>query len=77
MLNKKALKGFLYAKGFRALVTHSVSELVEEAAKAEKAFERFRDPSKELDRHSAPVIQTFIPRVLLSGITRGRWLNGA
>jgi HEPN domain-containing protein len=26
---EKALKGFLYSKGFRALITHSVTELLE------------------------------------------------
>ncbi|MDW7977632.1 MAG: HEPN domain-containing protein, partial [Candidatus Caldarchaeum sp.] len=28
---EKALKGLLYSKGYRALITHSVAELVEEA----------------------------------------------
>jgi len=47
---EKALKGFLYSKGFRALVTYSVTELLEESAKLED-FHGLMDYSKELDRH--------------------------
>jgi len=48
---EKALKGFLYSKGFRALVTHSVTELLEESSKQEGVFKKFIDQGKELDRH--------------------------
>jgi len=48
---EKALKGFLYSKGFRAIITHSVVELLEESSKTEKSFRRFIDQGKELDRH--------------------------
>jgi len=48
---EKALKGFLYLKGYRALITHSVTELVEESSRREPAFGRFVDDGKELDRH--------------------------
>jgi len=48
---EKALKGLLYSRGFRALITHSVTELLEELSKHEKVFERFIDQGKELDRH--------------------------
>ena len=48
---EKGLKGFLYSKGFRALVTHSVVDLLEESAKAENAFSKLSDLGKELDRH--------------------------
>jgi len=48
---EKALKGFLYSKGFRALVTHSVTELLEESAKLESSFQGLTDYGKELDRH--------------------------
>jgi len=48
---EKALKGFFYSKGFRALVTHSVTELLEESAKSEAAFQGLIDYGKELDRH--------------------------
>ena len=48
---EKALKGFLYSKGFRALVTHSVTELLEESTKSEGAFQGLKDFGKELDRH--------------------------
>ena len=48
---EKALNGFLYSKGFRALVTHSVVELLEESAALEGSFKKFVDHGKELDRH--------------------------
>lgn len=48
---EKALKGFLYSKGFRALITHSVLELAQEAAKHEKGFGQFEEYGRELDRH--------------------------
>jgi len=48
---EKALKAFLYSKGFRALVTHSVTELLEESSKHENVLKRFLDQGKELDRH--------------------------
>ena len=48
---EKALKGFLYSKGFRALITHSVLELLEASSKFEKNLKKFIDYGKELDRH--------------------------
>ena len=48
---EKALKGFLYSRGYRALVTHSVVELLEESSKLESEFKGFLDQGKELDRH--------------------------
>jgi len=48
---EKALKGFLYSKGYRALITHSVTELLEESSKLEEVFRGFIDYGKELDRH--------------------------
>lgn len=48
---KKALKGFLYSKGFRALITHSVLDLVGEASKFNGRFNAFIDFARELDRH--------------------------
>lgn len=48
---EKALKGFLYSKGYRALITHSVVELVEESSKFSEGFKRLLDYAKELDRH--------------------------
>ena len=48
---EKALKGFLYSKGFRALVTHSVVDLLVESSKSVGAFEALIDYGKELDRH--------------------------
>jgi HEPN domain-containing protein len=48
---EKALKGFLYSKGYRALITHSVVELVEESSKFSEGFKGLLDYAKELDRH--------------------------
>jgi HEPN domain-containing protein len=48
---EKALKGFLYSRGYRALITHSVVELLEESAKLEGEFNGLLNCGKELDRH--------------------------
>ncbi len=48
---EKALEGFLYTRGYRALITHSVLELLEEAEKVQTGFRAFLDLGKELDRH--------------------------
>lgn len=48
---EKALKGFLYAQGYRAIITHSVVELLKESSKIVRKFEEFLDYGKELDRH--------------------------
>ena len=48
---EKSLKGFLYLKGYRAIITHSVLDLLIESSKFEKVFERFMDYGKELDKH--------------------------
>ena len=48
---EKALKGLLYSKGYRALLTHSVLELLEEAAQRSAKFRDLMDMGRELDRH--------------------------
>lgn len=48
---EKALEGFLYSKGLRALITHSVLDLVEEASKSQENFRKFIDFGRELDKH--------------------------
>ncbi|MEM2280340.1 MAG: HEPN domain-containing protein [Nitrososphaerota archaeon] len=48
---EKALKGLLYLKGYRAIITHSVIELLEEASKFDEGFRRLMDYGRELDRH--------------------------
>lgn len=47
---EKALKGFLYSKGLRAILTHSVTRLMEECSKFEK-LPCFAEEARELDRH--------------------------
>ncbi|MCS7313056.1 MAG: HEPN domain-containing protein [Acidobacteria bacterium] len=48
---EKVLKGFLYSRGFRALITHSVVDLLEQAGKEEPSFRDLIDMGRELDRH--------------------------
>ncbi len=48
---EKAVKGFLYSKGLRAIITHSVLELVDEATRWEKDIACHREGARELDRH--------------------------
>jgi len=48
---EKALKGFLYSTGLRAIITHSVVELLERSSELNAEFERFIDEGRELDRH--------------------------
>ena len=48
---EKALKGFLYSRGFRALITHSVLDLLEKSTEQGKAFDPMMEYGRELDRH--------------------------
>jgi HEPN domain-containing protein len=48
---EKSLEGSLYSKGYRAIITSSVLDLLIESTKFEKVFERFIDYGKELDKH--------------------------
>ncbi|MEM2904924.1 MAG: HEPN domain-containing protein [Candidatus Bathyarchaeia archaeon] len=48
---EKALKGLLYGRGYRALITHSVLELLEEASRFYEGFSNLTDYGRELDRH--------------------------
>lgn len=48
---EKALKGFLYSRGFRAVITHSVLDLIEEISKSEENFKKLIDCGRELDKH--------------------------
>lgn len=48
---EKALKGFLYSRGYRTLLTHSVTDLLEETSKIDGSFRKFLDYGRELDRH--------------------------
>lgn len=48
---EKALKGLLYSKGLRALITHSVLDLIEECGTFEETFRTLLDHGRELDRH--------------------------
>lgn len=47
----KALKGLLYSRGYRALVTHSVFELLQESSRQYPELAAMVDYGRELDRH--------------------------
>ena len=46
---EKALKSFLYEKGFRKILTHSIFELIRETGDLENGFKRFKREAKFLD----------------------------
>lgn len=48
---EKGLKGLLYAQGYRAILTHSVLELLQEASRAVPELEALVAMGRELDRH--------------------------
>ena len=48
---EKALEDFLYSKGYRALIIHSITGLLEESSKFSMEFKRFMEEGLELDRH--------------------------
>ena len=51
---EKALKAYLYKKGFRALLTHSVRDLLTECGKFTKSFVNFMDEGRFLDTFYMP-----------------------
>ena len=51
---EKALKGYLYSRGIRSIVTHSIRELIREAAKKNKEFNKLERAASELDREYIP-----------------------
>lgn len=46
---EKALKSFLYLKGFRKILTHSIFELIKEIGDLEIGFKKFKREAKVLD----------------------------
>jgi HEPN domain-containing protein len=48
---EKALKGLLYSHGHRAILTHSVTDLLEQGSRHYKSLAALVDYGKELDRH--------------------------
>lgn len=48
---EKALKAFLYSKGLRAILTHSIRDLVLECSKYEKDFSSLVSQGKVLDSY--------------------------
>jgi HEPN domain-containing protein len=48
---EKALKAFLYSKGLRAVLTHSIRELVLDCSKYERSFSDLLSQAKVLDSY--------------------------
>ncbi|HHV53605.1 MAG TPA: HEPN domain-containing protein [Synergistaceae bacterium] len=46
---EKALKAFLYLNGYRAILTHSILELIRKAGEVEEGFAKFNREAKVLD----------------------------
>jgi HEPN domain-containing protein len=51
---EKALKGFLYARGFTSIVTHSLRRLVRECQVLEPPFAELAEAARLLDQHYIP-----------------------
>ena len=51
---EKALKAFLYSKGLRAILTHSIRELVLDCSKYESDFSNLVNQAKVLDTYYIP-----------------------
>ncbi|RLG58527.1 MAG: DNA-binding protein [Candidatus Hydrothermarchaeota archaeon] len=46
---EKALKAYLYYKGYTSIITHSLKELIRECGKIEKEFLELKDQARFLD----------------------------
>ena len=51
---EKALKSFLYSRGYTSILTHSLTELVREANKLEPRFHTVEKPARRLDTFYIP-----------------------
>ncbi|HEX31029.1 TPA: HEPN domain-containing protein [Candidatus Poribacteria bacterium] len=70
---EKALKGFLYSKGLRAILTHSVTRLMEECSKFENFPSTSERPMGLVSLYTAPRNRIFIPRDRHISTTPRRW----
>ena len=52
--SEKALKGLLYAKGYRSIITHSTRELYKQVKKQIPEFKNHERASINLDKHYIP-----------------------
>jgi len=51
---EKALKSFLYQKGYTSIITHSLKELVRECNRIEKSYSDIMFSARTLDMHYIP-----------------------
>lgn len=63
---EKALKAFLYDRGYTSLMTHSLTELLREASRLKPSFQKLSRQAKMLD---SVYIPSRYPNVLAGDIT--------
>ena len=51
---EKALKAYLYEKGYTSIVTHSLKELLKECGKVEPSFKELGQDARSLDMYYIP-----------------------
>lgn len=51
---EKALKAYLYEKGYTSIITHSLKELIKECSRLEPTFERLSNAARTLDMFYIP-----------------------
>ena len=51
---EKAIKAFLYSRGYTSILSHSLTELVREATKLEPGFHTIEKPARRLDTFYIP-----------------------
>ena len=51
---EKAVKAFLYSRGYTSILSHSLTELVREATKLEPGFHPIEKPARRLDTFYIP-----------------------
>jgi len=51
---EKALKAYLYSKGYTSIITHSLKELVQECTNLEKSFSEISADARHLDMFYIP-----------------------
>jgi HEPN domain-containing protein len=51
---EKALKGFLYSRGYTSIITHSLKELVRECKRIEEEFSALESKARHLDTFYIP-----------------------
>jgi len=69
---EKALKAFLHSKGFRAILTHSIRDLILDCSKYEEDFRSLLSQGKVLDAYYIP---TRYPNALVGNEIPARYYS--